>query len=187
MTIEQLMEFWHGLVNSGVRFLWVRRSDSVVGLADGDEGRLEVPEEVLEGTKQRGFIVPWVPQEEVLAHRAVGGFLTHSGWNSTLESIVEGVPMVCWPVGIDQLVISRFVGEVWRIGIDMKDKCDRVIIEAMVRGLIERRDEFSTNAILLSKAAHEAVAEGGSSWCALDRLIEDIKFMRLQVPTDGRS
>lgn len=99
-----------------------------------------------------------------------------------MESIVEGVPMICWPIGIDQLVISRFVEEVWRIGIDMKDKCDRVVIEAMVRDLIEKRDEFSINANLLSKAAHESVAKGGSSWCALDRLIEDIKFMRLEIP-----
>lgn len=186
MTIDQLMEFWHGLVRSGVRFLWVRRPGSVVGLADGDEGELQVPEEVLEGTKERGFIVRWAPQEEVLAHPAIGGFLTHSGWNSTLESIVEGVPMICWPIGIDQLVISRFVEEVWKIGIDMKDTCDKTVLEAMVTGLIERRDEFSRNANLLSKLARKAVEKDGSSWRALDRLIEDIRLMRLQI-SNGRS
>ncbi|XP_021858574.1 7-deoxyloganetic acid glucosyl transferase [Spinacia oleracea] len=179
MTIDQLIEFQYGLVNSGVRFLWVRRPGSLVGIEDSS---LQVPTEILE---ERGFIVEWAPQEEVLAHRAIGGFLTHSGWNSTLESIVEGVPMLCWPNGIDQLVISRFVGDVWKIGIDMKDKCDRVVIEDMVRDLmVRRRDEFSKRADRLSKSAAQAVREGGSSWQGLHRLIQDIKFMRLQVHSE---
>ncbi|KAL8552061.1 hypothetical protein ACS0TY_000939 [Phlomoides rotata] len=61
------------------------------------------------GTKERGYIVSWAPQEEVLAHAATGGFLTHSGWSSTLESIVEGKPMICWPYFADQHVSSRYV------------------------------------------------------------------------------
>ncbi|GFP96089.1 7-deoxyloganetic acid glucosyltransferase [Phtheirospermum japonicum] len=77
MTHGQLMEFWKVLMNSGHKFLWVIRTDSVAG------------SKVPEVTKERGYIVGWAPQEEVLAHPAVGGFLTHSGWNSTLESVYE--------------------------------------------------------------------------------------------------
>lgn len=183
MTMDQLIEFSYGLVNSETRFLWVQRPGLLVGKEDSEESYLQVPTEILEGIRQRGFIVKWAPQEEVLAHRAVGGFLTHSGWNSTLESILEGVPMLCWPNGIDQLVISRFVGDVWKIGIDMKDICDRVVIEDMVRDLMEgMRHEFSQRANQLSKSAAQAVREGGSSSQALHRLIEDIIFMRLEVP-----
>uniref|UniRef100_A0A5B7A208 Putative 7-deoxyloganetic acid UDP-glucosyltransferase-like protein n=1 Tax=Davidia involucrata TaxID=16924 RepID=A0A5B7A208_DAVIN len=91
ITRDQVMEFWHGLVNSGKRFLWVNRPDSVTG----KDGLSQIPAEVFDGTKDRGYIVKWAPQEEVLAHPAVGGFWTHSGWNSTLESIVTGVPMIC--------------------------------------------------------------------------------------------
>ncbi|KAK2996594.1 hypothetical protein RJ639_025511 [Escallonia herrerae] len=179
MTMDQFMEFWYGLVNSGKRFLWVRRPGSVAQ----KEGESEIPSELSQGTKERGCIVAWAPQEEVLAHPAVGVFLTHSGWNSTLESIVEGVPMICWPYFVDQQVNSRFVGEVWKLGMDMKDTCDRTIIEKIVRDVMEvRRDEFMQSANLMAKLARESVGEGGTSYHSLDRLIDDIKSMRFGIP-----
>ncbi|KAL0915865.1 hypothetical protein M5K25_013325 [Dendrobium thyrsiflorum] len=66
------------------------------------------------GLEERVRLVAWAPQQEVLRHRAVGCFITHSGWNSTLESAATGVSMVCWPWEWDQLVNSRLVGEVWK-------------------------------------------------------------------------
>ena len=53
----------------------------------------------------------------------------HAGWNSTLEGVVEGVPMVCWPFFADQQINSRFVAAVWRNGLDMKDVCDRAVVQ----------------------------------------------------------
>ncbi|CAL9008137.1 unnamed protein product [Prunus brigantina] len=73
-----------------------------------------------------GYMVGWAPQEEVLKHQAIGGFWTHSGWK-TLESIVAGVPMMCWSYFADQMVNSRLVSEVWKLGFDMKDTCDRTV------------------------------------------------------------
>ncbi|KAA8539655.1 hypothetical protein F0562_026347 [Nyssa sinensis] len=174
MTKHQLMEFWHGLVNSGKRFLWVIRPDSIAG-----EGwQSQIPAELSEGTKERGYIVGWAPQEEVLAHTAVGGFLTHSGWNSTLESVFEGVPMICWPYFIDQQVNSRFVGEVWNLGLDMKDTCDRVIVEKTVKAMMEvRRDEFLRSVDRMAELARSSISEGGSSYSNLNRLIEEIRLM----------
>ncbi|KAK9061126.1 hypothetical protein SSX86_018306 [Deinandra increscens subsp. villosa] len=123
MPKEQYIELWHGLVNGGFHFLWVIRPNSVAS------DLTNIPSELSKGTEERGFIVEWAPQEEVLAHKAVGGFLAHGGWNSTLESVIEGVPMICWPYFLDQQVNSRYVDEVWKLGRDMKDTCDRVIVE----------------------------------------------------------
>ncbi|KAJ9540018.1 hypothetical protein OSB04_026524 [Centaurea solstitialis] len=176
MTVDQFFELWHGLVNSGKPFLWVQRPGSVLG--EYDDG--QVPQYLVDETKERGFIVTWVPQEEVLAHPAIGGFLTHSGWNSTMESIMEGVPMICWPFYVDQQVNSRFVSEVWKIGLDIKDTCDRVVIEKAVNNLIHvKRDDFSRSVKALAESGARSVAEDGSSYMDLNRLVEDIKSMNL--------
>nr|XP_009804549.1 PREDICTED: 7-deoxyloganetic acid glucosyltransferase-like [Nicotiana sylvestris]XP_016507911.1 PREDICTED: 7-deoxyloganetic acid glucosyltransferase-like [Nicotiana tabacum] len=172
LSKEEILEFWHGLVNSGIRFLWVIRSN----LLRGEEWNHQFAKELAEGCKERAYIVSWAPQEEVLAHSAIGGFLTHSGWNSTMESIVQGKPMICWAVYVDQRVTSRFVSEVWKIGVDMKDICDRYIIEKMVKDLmVTNRDEFKKSAEKLSNLAKESVGEGGSSYNALECLVDDIK------------
>ncbi|KAF6174100.1 hypothetical protein GIB67_020282 [Kingdonia uniflora] len=103
------VEIAWGLANSGHPFLWVVRPDSVPDCYD----LLQLlPDGFLEIVKGRSCIVQWAPQQDVLAHPAVGGFWTHNGWNSTLESICEGVPMLCTPSFGDQKVNARFVNEV---------------------------------------------------------------------------
>ncbi|KAH7672825.1 UDP-glucuronosyl/UDP-glucosyltransferase protein [Dioscorea alata] len=158
MSLEQFTEFWHGLINSGHRFLWAMREDMVKGKEE-----MEVTKEMEEGTKERCCIVEWVAQEEVLAHRAVGCFLTHSGWNSTLEVMVSGVPMICFPYFSDQIVNSRFVSEVWRIGLDMKDTCDRNTVERMVREVMEGENalELRSSAARMADLARK---ECGGKW-----------------------
>lgn len=175
MSKDQLMEIWFGLVNSGSRFLWVRRPGSIIGFEEENE----IPELLVSKTKEMGCIVSWAPQELVLSHRAIGGFLTHSGWNSTLESIAEGVPMICWPCFVDQQVNSRYVEQVWKLGLDMKDMCDRVTLEKMVKDLMGlRRDEFLSRADEMAKLAKKSIREGGSSHTDLLYLIEDIKLKK---------
>ena len=174
MKFEQLLEIWYGLVNSGKPFLWVRRPGSI---SDGyDESH--VPSDLLDHTKEMGCIVDWAPQEDVLAHQAVGAFMTHSGWNSTMESIAVGVPMICWPYFYDQQVISRFVGEVWKVGVDIKDTCDRLIVEKAIRDVMDKkRDIFTQSAILWENLAKESISEAGSSSKSLARLVADIISM----------
>ncbi|KAL8224082.1 hypothetical protein R6Q57_019557 [Mikania cordata] len=171
---DQFLEFWHGLVNSKKPFLWVIRKDLVLGKSDEDKLHVDLEK----GTKERGYMVGWAPQEEVLAHPAVGAFLTHNGWNSTLESVVAGVPMVSWAFFADQQVNSRFVDVVWKLGIDMKDTCDRTTVERIVNEvMVVRKEEFIDSANHMAKLAMKSVCEGESSYNNLDRLIKDIKAM----------
>lgn len=146
LSHEQLMEFWHGLVNSLKPFLLVLQKDLII--------QKNVPIELEIGTKERGFLVNWAPQEEVLANPAVGGFLTHCGWNSTLESIAEGVPMLCWPSITDQTVNSRCVSEQWKIGLNMNGSCDRFFVEKMVRDIMENEDLMRLANDVAKKALH---------------------------------
>ncbi|CAD6343168.1 unnamed protein product [Miscanthus lutarioriparius] len=109
---EQMHQLALGLELSGQRFLWVVRSPSDEGtLCDNYYNAAEsnkdpfayLPEGFLERTKDVGLLVQsWAPQTQVLAHMATGGFLTHCGWNSTLESLVHGVPMLAWPLFAEQ-------------------------------------------------------------------------------------
>ncbi|ERN09327.1 hypothetical protein AMTR_s00427p00014140, partial [Amborella trichopoda] len=84
LTPNQINEFAWGLANSQRPFIWVIRDDLVAG----ESAMLE--KEFVEATKERGLILSWCNQMKVLSHHAIGGFLTHNGWNSTIESISNG-------------------------------------------------------------------------------------------------
>ncbi|KAL6634400.1 hypothetical protein ACP70R_027071 [Stipagrostis hirtigluma subsp. patula] len=98
---QQLVEFAWGLANSGYEFLLVIRNDDESKGAGGGSTTV-LPPEFVEETKERGYVTSWCPQDEVLRDEAVGVFLTHCGWNSMLESITSGMPMLCWPIATDQ-------------------------------------------------------------------------------------
>ncbi|XVF83820.1 hypothetical protein PTKIN_Ptkin16aG0523900 [Pterospermum kingtungense] len=86
--------------------------------------------------------------------------------------------MLCWPYFADQQLNSRFVGEVWKLGLDMKYVCDRHVVEKMVNDLmVEKRDELVKSAAAMARWAKQCVTVGGPSYCNFDRLIEDIKIM----------
>jgi hypothetical protein len=170
---EQLAEFLAGLAAAGYSFLWVLRPDMVAG------GSMGLPAvKLLSG--QKAHFVDWAPQRDVLQHRAVGCFLTHAGWNSTLEAAVEAVPMVCWPFFADQLVNSRFVSTVWKTGVDMKDMCDRVVVESMVRKVMESA-EIKTTAHAMAQQLRLDVVHGGSSSSELQRLVTFIRELSLSA------
>lgn len=177
LTCVQILELWHGIVNSGKPFLWVTRSGHIIGESLSDV----LPTELVTGTSERGLVVKWVPQEEVLAHSAIGGFVTHCGWNSTLESISAGVCMIGLPGLSDQQVNSRCVEKLWNVGVDIKDTCDRTTVENAVRRLMECTDheekEMTACADEFRILTGRSLDAGGSSLSNLKKLIEDVSNM----------
>jgi len=107
MGAGEFQEVAWGLAGSGHPFLWVVRPKLVRG-CDG----VRLPDGFEDAVEGRGMVIRWAPQQEVLAHPAVGGFWTHAGWNSTLEGAGEGVPMICRPDAVDQMMNARYVQEV---------------------------------------------------------------------------
>jgi len=170
MTSEQMIEFAWGLANSKMPFLWVIRPDLVAG------ENAVLPLEFLEETKNRGLLSSWCPQEEVLSHSSIGGFLTHNGWNSTLESVSGGVPMICWPFFAEQQTNCRFCCNEWGIGLEIED-ATRDKIEILVKELMEgeRGKEMKEKALQWKKLAHNAASgPHGSSFMNLENLIHDV-------------
>ncbi|TVU07284.1 hypothetical protein EJB05_47333, partial [Eragrostis curvula] len=152
----QLEELGNGLCNSGKPFIWVLRSSEAQKLS-AELGAM---------CKNRGLIVPFCPQLEVLAHKSTGCFLTHCGWNSTIEAIVTGVPMVAMPQWADQPTTAKYVESAWGIGLRMQkglvtseevERCIREVVEG------ERKEEYKRNAAMWMQKAKEAMQEGGSS------------------------
>ncbi|XP_076903749.1 UDP-glycosyltransferase 85A8-like [Bidens hawaiensis] len=170
LTKEQLIEFGWGLANSKKDFLWITRPD-IVG---GNEGVM--PPEFLVETKGRGMIISGCPQEQVLKHPAIGVFLTHSGWNSTLESISNGVPVLCWPFFAEQQTNCRYSNVEWGIGMEIDANVKREDVEAQVREMIDgvKGKQLKSKALDLKKKAEEAVTIGGSSYCNFNKLVTDI-------------
>lgn len=129
VTGEQMDEFAWGLAAAGCPFLWVVRPDTV-----RDAGGWALPEGFAEAVAGRGLTVGWCDQEAVLEHRATGGFLSHCGWNSTLESLRAGVPLLCWPFFSEQVTNCRYACDEWGVGLEMPREAGRREVEAAVRG-----------------------------------------------------
>ncbi|KAL3538671.1 hypothetical protein ACH5RR_002037 [Cinchona calisaya] len=170
MSAQQLTEFAWGLANSKKQFLWIIRPDAVVG------DKAILPKEFVEETEERSMLASWCPQEQVLNHPAIGGFLTHSGWNSTLESICGGVPLICWPFFAEQPTNCRYSCVEWEIGMEINNDVKRDEVEVLVRELMdgEKGQKMRNKALYCKKKAEEAVGPNGSSYKNLEKLFEEV-------------
>ncbi|GLJ48796.1 hypothetical protein SUGI_1028980 [Cryptomeria japonica] len=173
LSDEELVEFAWGLEASNQPFLWAIRPDLLQGSS------AVLPDDFVERTKERGFFVSWAPQSKVLSHPSVGGFLTHSGWNSTLESISSGVPMICWPFFAEQPTNRRFVDDVWKVGYEMRENVVREEVEALVRKLMNLEEEQGRDMrFRLKKFEDNAIASvkaGGASYKNMQEFLRQME------------
>ncbi|KAJ6334628.1 hypothetical protein OIU78_011489 [Salix suchowensis] len=149
LSLDQITELALGLEMSEQRFLWVARSpnDAVSNATffsvDSHEDPFNfLPKGFLERTKGRGLVVPsWAPQPQVLSHGSTGGFLTHCGWNSTLESVVSGVPLIVWPLYAEQKMNAWMLTQDIKVALRPKASGNGLIgreeIANVARGLME--------------------------------------------------
>jgi len=161
MTPDMLEEFVLGLEDSQVPFLLVARPSLV------DGGSRGLPSGFEERTKGRGLVVSWAPQLKVLGHTSTTGFVTHCGWNSLIESVSMGVPMLGVPFFADQAMNNRYVVEVWKTGLEFERRADLSIerheVAKKVRMLASQDSELRIAAQRWKEAARRAVEHGGSS------------------------
>ncbi|EXB30475.1 UDP-glycosyltransferase 76E2 [Morus notabilis] len=164
---KEVTEMAWGLANSKQAFLWAIRPGSIRG-SDWIE---LLPNGFQDAVGDKGCIVSWAPQKEVLAHPAVGGFWSHCGWNSTLESLAQGVPMICKPCFGDQRVNARYASHVWKVGLELEE-VERGEIARVVRRLIlcEEGKEIRARAKKLKQKIDVSTRKGGSSYDSLNQL-----------------
>ncbi|KAB1202463.1 UDP-glycosyltransferase 74F2 [Morella rubra] len=158
ITTEQAEEIGWGLMASNMHFLLVAK-----------DSRDKMPIEFISSVEGRGMVVAWCNQLEVLAHPAVGCFVTHCGWNSTLEALSLGVPMVALPQWSDQPTNAKFIEELWQVGVRAKKNKEGVVmrdeLEMCIRKVTagEKSEEIMKNATKWRELAITTVSPGGSS------------------------
>lgn len=183
---EQTKNLASGLEQSEVRFIWVFR-DADRGdnsFADGQDRIAKLPEGFEERVKERGIILrDWAPQLEILNHSSTGGFLSHCGWNSCMESISMGVPLAAWPMHSDQPRNTVLITKVLKMGVVVKDWARRrEVVEAETISMALRRlmsskegEEMRRRAAELSRTVWRSVEEGGVTRLEFDSFIAHVR------------
>ena len=181
MSRDQIREIGHGLIRSGCRFLWVVKDKKVD--KEEEEGLEEVVgHELMESLKAKGLVVKnWVDQGEILGHKAVGGFVSHCGWNSVIEAAWHGVPILAWPQHGDQKINAEVVE---RSGLGMWVTSWGWGEKDMVKGdeFGERIREMMGSELLRGQATHireearKALGDGGSCEMTFKRLVAEWKM-----------
>jgi len=184
LSQEQIVELALGLELSNQKFLWVLRapsssSSSAAYLsAQNEVDPLQfLPSGFLERTKEKGFVITsWAPQIQILSHNSIGGFLTHCGWNSTLESVVHGVSLITWPLFAEQNMNAVLLSEGLKVGVRPRVNENGIVEREEVAKVIkclmegEEGEKLRNNMKELKEAASNAVKEDGSSTNTISQL-----------------
>ncbi|XP_057785691.1 UDP-glycosyltransferase 73C6-like isoform X2 [Salvia miltiorrhiza] len=170
LSLEQIIEIGLGLEESGFPFIWIIRKQ------EKNSGEVEewlAAEGFVERVRGRGLVVRgWAPQVMILSHPSVGGFLTHCGWNSTLEGVSAGVPMITWPMFAEQFYNEKMVVDscMEKQGVVGRERVRCAVEELMM----DEREDRRERAEALARSARDAYEEGGSSSLNVTLFIQDV-------------
>ncbi|KAM3683911.1 hypothetical protein ACJW31_11G000800 [Castanea mollissima] len=183
---DQVKEIAYALEHSGCRFLWsLRKPPPSGGIASpSDYTNLEeiLPQGFIERTQGIGKVIGWAPQVAILAHSAIGGFVSHCGWNSMLESLWFGVPIAAWPMYAEQQINAFEMVKELGLAVEIKmdyDNSKQIIVTAKeiergIREVMDPNNEIRKNVKEIKEKSRKALMDGGSSHSSLDRLIADL-------------
>ena len=184
LSYEQIRELATGLETSEQNFLWVLRNcDAGDIFTESGVEKPELPQGYEERVKNRGIVVQdWAPQLDILAHTSTGGFMSHCGWNSCIESISMGVPIVAWPMHSDQPKNSIFLRDVLKICLLVRkwEKRDELVRWDVVENCVSRLmvskegEEMRRRANELGRKVRDSVEIGGTSYLERDSFITHI-------------
>ncbi|CAN4089885.1 unnamed protein product [Withania somnifera] len=183
-SYREIKELAIGLEQSNQKFIWVLRDADRGDIFTREARRVELPEGFEERVKEVGLVVrEWAPQPEILAHSSTGGFMSHCGWNSCIESITMGVPIAAWPMHGDQPNNGFLVTELLKIGLIVREweKHGELVsastIENVVRKLMasEEGDAIRKRAEELGEAVRRSTEKGGASQIELDSFIAHMR------------
>ncbi|CAK9139913.1 unnamed protein product [Ilex paraguariensis] len=183
MADEQIKELAIGLQKSKQKFIWVLRNADKGDIFAGEVMRRKLPETFGESMEGVGMVVrEWAPQPEILGHPSTGGFMSHCGWNSCLESITMGVPIAAWPMHSNQPRNTVLITKILRVGLVVREWAHREelvtssTIEKAVKKLMGTKegDEIRKRAEELGSAVWQSRQQGGISRMELDTFIAHI-------------
>ncbi|GLT40012.1 hypothetical protein SLA2020_141730 [Shorea laevis] len=146
----------------------------------GQSSRL--PEELVKEIENRGLTVSRCPQDKVLGHPSVGAFLKHSGWNSTVEGICGGVPMLSWPFFAEQQVNCQYTWTTWGMGMEVGNEVKKKALTEPVREMIggKKGKEMRNAAVEWKKKSKIATNSMGSAFGDFNRLVEYLLKLSLK-------
>ena len=168
----QFQELALGLELCNRPFLWVVRPDITTGAND------RYPEGFQERVAARGQMISWAPQQKVLNHPSIACFLSHCGWNSTMEGVSNGIPFLCWPYSADQFLNERYICDFWKVGLKFDRDESGIITREEIKNKVDQvlgHQDFKARALELKEKAISSVREGGSSYKTFQNFLQWVK------------
>ncbi|KAI3777000.1 hypothetical protein L1987_46793 [Smallanthus sonchifolius] len=169
---RQFEELALGLEDTKRPFLWVVRP--------GTSGSMDYvyPTGYMDRIGTHGKMVSWAPQQEVLNHPSVACFMSHCGWNSTMEGVSNGIPFLCWPYFADQFFNKTYICDIWKTGVGLKKDDTGIVTREEIKSKVEQlldNDIIKENALNLQEKVMDCVRAGNSSNKNLNKFIDWVK------------